>query len=594
MFQSDLQAFALFRIVFAVYLLCDFFIGQWPYYSDFYGTAGIVPTYVLDSESFRPGLVFMLPLVRFFESARMDTVLPFAYPLAIALFGIGYRTRVAAAIAYVFNSYLFWRNPYVRSGADDLSHLLLLWCLFIPVDRFWSVDAALTKEERSRSTSLVPTLAIRAQVASVYVFAGLFKLYGEPWRKGLGAAYAMSDQLYGATPLSNWLLAHLPATIIAVNYLIIAFQLAFPLLIYCPWHNARIRGFAICGAAIMHLSFIFCLNIGSFPYLSLVMLLLLVPDQWIDRALAARRRRLALATIYFEPGCEFCSRVSLLLKGFFLSTGSRVLPASRDPKIHELLRSHNSWVVKGHDGKLYLKWDAMAYLLKQNLLTSPIANGLDYEFFKRRFDRVYDWVGWNRARLAPVALAALSTREHVRGGYGAIAVCAILAVLALAANVTSVARQEEIYRSTFMNNLFAVAQVRQHWDLFAPNPTHFAWQFSIRRRTAEGEREWVSSNSAPISIGRATGEYRFVASRWRKFFSWFGEFSHAQWNATGEYFCLRIGKQSRPSDAQEIMLDFAKVPLSSLQDDAKITSRRWKTVCPVKTPRPGFSAGKQF
>ena len=324
MLKSDLQAFALFRILFAVYLLCDFLVGQWPYYSEFYGTGGIVPLSVLDAELFRPGLAFMLPLVRLFQSARLDILLPFGYPLAIMLFGIGYRTRAAAAIAYVFNVYLFWRNPYVRSGADDLSHLLLLWCLFIPLDRFWSVDAALSKGDRCGGISMVPTLAVRIQIAAVYVFAGLFKLYGEPWRKGLGAAYAMSDQLYGSTLLSEWLLAHLPGTIVAANYLIIVFQLAFPLLIYCPWQNGWTRVFAVCGAAIIHLSFIFCLKIGDFPYISLVMLLLLLKDEWIERALAARRCRLALATIYFEPGCKFCSRVSLLLKALFLSAGSRV------------------------------------------------------------------------------------------------------------------------------------------------------------------------------------------------------------------------------------------------------------------------------
>ena len=237
--------------------------------------------------------------------------------------------------------------------------------------------------------------------------------------------------------------------------------------------------------------------------------------------------------------------------------------------------------MKGHDGALYLKWDAMAYLLRQNVLTAPVARGLDHEFFRRRFDRLYDWIGSNRGRLAPVTLAALPISEHVRGDPAAVVVCATLAILGLAANITSIVWYDEIYRSTFSNDLFAVAQVRQHWDLFAPNPTHFAWQFSIRVRTAEEEYEWVSSTSVPIAINSATGKYRFISTRWKKIFSWFGEFSGAQWRATGEYFCRQM--RIEPPGGQEILLDFMKVPLPGLQGDPAVTSRRWKTVCPVQS-----------
>jgi len=38
----------------------------------------------------------------------------------------------------------------------------------------------------------------------------------------------------------------------------------------------------------MHLAFIVCLNVGGFPYLCLIMLLLLVPDAWIARVPARR------------------------------------------------------------------------------------------------------------------------------------------------------------------------------------------------------------------------------------------------------------------------------------------------------------------
>ena len=126
MFEKDLQSLSLFRIFFALFLFFDFAANLYPYYQDFYGTHGVLPEAVLASETFRPGLKFMLPVIRLFEGAKLHVLLPLIYPLTIILFGIGYRTGVVTVLLYIFNGYLYWRNHYVRSGADDLSHLLLL------------------------------------------------------------------------------------------------------------------------------------------------------------------------------------------------------------------------------------------------------------------------------------------------------------------------------------------------------------------------------------------------------------------------------------------------------------------------------------
>jgi hypothetical protein len=101
--------------------------------------------------------------------------------------------------------------------------------------------------------------------------------------------------------------------------------------------------------------------------------------------------------------------------------------------------------------------------------------------------------------------------------------------------------------------------------------------------TSVGDVEWVSSTSTPISIDSTTGRYRFVATRWRKIFSWFGEFTPVQWGAMGDYFCHRIGRELPPPGAQGIVLDFAKTPLTGLQeDDVATTNRRWAAACPTK------------
>src|SRR6185295_471337 len=100
---------------------------------------------------------------------------------------------------FALHSYLYWRNPLITSGAENLSRLALLWCLFLPMARYWSVDAAMDPKPRDRHYPGLPFVAIRLQLCSVYVFAALFKLLGEPWRDGSAIALALSDTLYGNT-----------------------------------------------------------------------------------------------------------------------------------------------------------------------------------------------------------------------------------------------------------------------------------------------------------------------------------------------------------------------------------------------------------
>ncbi len=277
----DLRALSLFRIGFALYLLADFAVNLLPDYGDFFSDAGILPRAVLIQD--RPLPAIDAALLQF-ERLGLGALLPIVYPAALIALAAGWRTRGAS----VFEAYLFWRNPLIKAGAEELAHLLLLWSCFLPLNRHWSLDCARDPRLRTRPVSVLPLIAIRVQIAALYVFAALFKLAGPPWLAGTALAQALADDAYGGRAVGLLLLDHAAPLLPAVNHAVILFQLGFPLLVYCPWRNDLMRGLAIAGAAAMHLAFIVCLNVGGFPYLCLIMLLLLVPDAWIARVPARR------------------------------------------------------------------------------------------------------------------------------------------------------------------------------------------------------------------------------------------------------------------------------------------------------------------
>ena len=129
------MALSLFRIALAVFLFVDFEVSVRSHYQDFFGPAGILPLSDLAHDTNVWGLPALLPLIVTFEWLRLPSILPYGYPFFLALLGLGYRTRLSLAIVFAFHTYLFWRNPYLRSGADVLAQALLLWCVFVPLNR---------------------------------------------------------------------------------------------------------------------------------------------------------------------------------------------------------------------------------------------------------------------------------------------------------------------------------------------------------------------------------------------------------------------------------------------------------------------------
>jgi Vitamin K-dependent gamma-carboxylase len=589
-YSPNLQALSAFRILFAGYLLVHF-VNMLPYYDDFYGAAGTMPLAALATDNRISGVVSLLPLVRFLDAMGIGTIVPIAFPLSLVALAAGYRTRWACGVALTFAAYLYWRNPLAATGAEVLARLLLLWCLFLPINRYWSVDAALDRLPRRRDWPALPFFAIRLQIASLYFFSALFKLEGEPWQKGYALIWALQDTVFAATPAGLFFVEHAPGVITVVNYLVIAFQLSFAYLIYSPWRNGLTRAIAIAGSALMHLSFIVFLSIGGFPYLCLIMLTLLVPDAWIDRLLRRRRDRLRGLAIYYEPGCAFCEKVALLLREFLLAPDVKVEPASADPAALQLLTQYRSWVVIDPTGKAYLKWRAMAYVLAQCPLTAPLGWFTDLAGLRPVMARLYDCIGAHRDALGKVTRVVLPFRSDRPVGRFALTLNAALATLALLCNVVSLDQwtldrpQQGIHFANYdgvhngIEELFAVAQVRQDWSLFSPIPTHFYWSFEFSAIDAAGRATDVTS-AMPFFTASENGRVRPNHIYWALYFGRSQYFSESEWTALGAYSCRAAARADKPAAAIDITIGRVPVPNPLL---GSATEEHRRLSCPPAT-----------
>ena len=586
-YSPNLQALAAFRILFALYLLVQFALLL-PSYEDLYGETGVMPLAALAADYRMFGVASLSPLVRLLDAAHIGAILPIALPLALVAFAAGYRTRFAGGVALALEAYLFWRNPVVATGAEVLAWLLLLWGLFLPINRYWSIDAALDRLPRRRGWPALPFMAMRLQIASLYFFSALFKLEGEPWQQGYALMWTLQDTAFAATPVASFFVEHAPGVITVVNYLVIAFQLSFSYLIYSPWRNELTRAVAIAGSALMHLSFIAFMYIGPFPYICLIMLVLLVPDRWIDRLLRRRRERLRGVAIYYEPGCVFCEKVSRLLREFLLVPEVKVRPASADRAALRLLTRHGSWVVVEPSGKTHLRWRAMAYVLAQCPLTRPLGWLTDLPLLRPAMARLYDCIGAHRRALGAVTRVVLPFRSDRPPGRFALALNGALAALALLCNLVNLDQwtidrpQTRIHFTSYagirngLQELFALTQVHQDWALFSPIPTHFRWSFEFSAFDAAGQRSDVAA-ATPFLAVSDDGRVRPSRVYWALYFSHVQEFTEGEWAGLGAYICRVVARADKPAVAVEVAVERAPVP-PVLQEPGNEVRRR--LLCP--------------
>jgi len=243
---------------------------------------------------------------------------------ALAL-AVGVYTRVATALTLLLVLSLHARNPVVLNAGDSLLRRLLLWGVFLPLGRRWSLDALRAAtgsgadganpgdrpDGAGERVATVATAALLVQVVLVYFVNGLFKLRGRLWLRGDAIRHVFSlDQL---TVGPGKLLGSFPTLLTAFDRVWLGLVLGSWLLLVL---RGRARTLLVAAFGAAHLGMALTLNLGPFPLVSIAALVPFLPAGAWDRlaprfgdrsrALERRGRRLA-ARLPGGRGAAFAS-----------------------------------------------------------------------------------------------------------------------------------------------------------------------------------------------------------------------------------------------------------------------------------------------
>ncbi len=271
-FSLDLRSLALFRICLGLILISDLIVRA-EHLEAYYSDLGVLPrTFLIDNflnhyqwsfhllsgETFIQGILFGVAVL-----------------LALALIA-GYQTRIVTIISWAFLVSLQNRNLTVGDHGDLVLRLLLFWSIFLPLGAKFSLDEIKKGKPLETDFFSVGTMALILQICFIYWFTALWKSCAL-WTKEFSAIYYVFNLDYFAKPLSKFLLNY-PDLLKLLTFSTLYIEFYIPFLLFMPRFTKAFRLITISIFVGLHISFIFCLYLGLFPFISITAWLALIPS----------------------------------------------------------------------------------------------------------------------------------------------------------------------------------------------------------------------------------------------------------------------------------------------------------------------------
>lgn len=517
-FGIDLRTLALFRVCLGLWLVADL-INRAGHLVAHYTDFGVFPRAVAVAylSDWRLSIHFINGSAWF---QAMLFIIAGLFALSLVL---GYRTRLVTVVSWFLLLSLQNRNPILLQGGDNLALMLLFWGAFLPLGARFSVDAAMndSTEDVPNKYFSVATMALLIQCMSVYFFSAFLKSGVEWIPDGTAVYYALHAEAF-ATPLGIWF-RQFDTLMRGLTYFVWWLEAIGPLIMFAPVWHLPLRLLTIFLLIAMHVGFMFFLDVGLFPFISITSLLAFTPTWVWDKlgALARTPERLGVR-MYYDGDCGFCRKTCLLIRTFLLLPETPVAPAQEVEEIHRVMAERDSWVVVDHDGERYVRWRAVALAFRRSALLWPLGYLFDLAALRPLGDRIYGFVAKHRRGfLGDWTATMLPYRPvAVAPSAGASIVVGLFMILVLFKNVSTIPSVRYEVPDVLVS-VSAGLRLDQIWAMFAPSPIKVDGWYVIRGQLrdgtvvdvynrAEGEPSW----GKPTYIAQTYSDYR-----WRKYLS---------------------------------------------------------------------------
>ncbi|RQG95089.1 HTTM domain-containing protein [Natrarchaeobius chitinivorans] len=271
--RIDTRTLAVFRVFVGLLIVADLFLRS-RNFSFYYRNDGVVPQSLAQDMTVDGAFSFY----HFTTDPTLIAALFVLQGLIAIQLIVGYKTRIATVLSFLFVISLDYHNPLVTSYADILFRLLLFWAIFLPLGERWSIDAVHADREPRASIASAASALILFQMVYMYFHNGVHKMESELWTSG-----EATPQILGLDDMTFFLaepIRQFP-TLLQLGGLKWYYMLLFSwLLLLLVGRKRMLFALLFVGG---HATFAVTVRIGAFPYVAWAGLLLFFQAQvWED------------------------------------------------------------------------------------------------------------------------------------------------------------------------------------------------------------------------------------------------------------------------------------------------------------------------
>ena len=237
----------------------------------FLGSEGrVAPEFVrLFHDPMQTGRHFAWSFWDYVGSAPLTWIVHFGCLIVIAMFTVGWFTRITSVLTWLITISYAHRLPGTLFGLDQINVLLAMYLTISPCGARYSVDRILA---RRKGAGPVPPMVsanvairlIQLHLCVIYLFAGFGKLLGSSWWDGTAIWLSLANLEYQSIDMT-WL-CKFPSLLNLMTHVSLAWEVTYIALI---WPRLT-RPIVLLLAIPIHLGIAMCLGMVTFGTVMLI------------------------------------------------------------------------------------------------------------------------------------------------------------------------------------------------------------------------------------------------------------------------------------------------------------------------------------
>ncbi len=546
-FSIDYCSLAALRVGLGLLVICDLIIRS-RYLEAHYTDFGVLPLSVIFSKLNFQEYISVHYMNGHYPFQLFLFIIQFIFALCLLF---GYKTKMASIVSWYLMISLNMRNPLILQGGDVLLRMLMFWGMFLPLNARYSLDLVFSSDKTIEQAYKEPrhfsfaTIAILGQVFILYFFTAVLKMDSSWVTDGTALHYVMKLETF-LTPIGLWF-GRFHEHFWWMTKAVWTWEMFGCFLFFMPFFFLFFRSIAFVGFFGMHFSFVFLMEIGLFPYIDMVALLVFLPSAFwgmLNEKLSNWKFR--KCSIYYDKNCKICKEIVNSICVFGGYSFEQLKYAQDTKKTLDLMESQNTWVVEDHAGKYFTRWDA----LQKITIASPLLWWLAFPVFFLSFvgQRIYSAFAVKRKQVAQnLSWLRNAGAVNIKPGFLTNIICGLCFVMVFLWNAQFISKDLKLTKkATYVGKML---RVDQKWNMFSPFPLKRDGWFRVEGKTIAGNSVDVfhmREGSPPLQ--KPTNIYKtYINQRWRKYLMniynksykdyrlYFGKWLCRRWNrgATG-------------------------------------------------------------